>query len=1305
MSTPIADTAGYFANRRAHYVHSASTPEHSSDGRPQDENSQVHRTPQSRHPHVSHVAPSRSSNLEPPTRHSSQQDSSSLLDPRAQWNRVLGRLSFFGGDSNHDISSQAQSVRHGHDEFLDEEEDEAVDRDTFELIRNKAENRLRHHSVRSSNYQPVREQEDDVLPSTYELKHEHDDVSAAPDNYFVHPFMSSSERMEAEEDGTVDSDPFRGRMTKISVQAAPVLASAPLAAPQAPGATPSEEEDRAKHQWGKTLDKIRLIANIQTGQTNPRLGDVIPNTALAPYYPPAFEAPFIALSTDEHGRKLPPILMQCISVAVTDSEFLSNGVNQWVFRIELQYGDVKWVIRRTIADFVRLHYGLMLKSSLSDYVAAPPSFPNQLESLFNSAKTTIGWDRAEEEDEADKEKQELALNRRRALTTYLRELLKRAHMMVSYDVCEFLELSANSIAQDMGWKGKEGYLENKVNFVNPRLCSVWKPKVWNTEWVIIRDSYLAFCENIASTEPTDVFLFDKSLKVTTCEPNLLGACHITLENKFRRIEIKGSKREVDEWLESIRKVQSESPWVKNHRFGSFAPIRHSAKVKWFVDGENHFNAVAEAILSAKSEIYIADWWLTPELYLRRPPEQNEEFRIDRLLQRKAREGVMIYIIVYKEMSVALTINSAHTKQWLQNLHPNILVQRHPDHKIIENDVLFWSHHEKIVVVDNRLAFIGGLDLCFGRYDTHSHRMADHPADGHDYLIFPGQDYSNPRAKDFVNVIQHDLTLVDRSAVGRMPWHDVTLGVVGPIARDISRHFIQRWNFIKASKSMHRPVLPFLTPKGEYVAARDESKFTGTCRVQLMRSSSQWSSGIEREHSIYNAYMECITQAKHFIYIENQFFISATDQDKILRNKIAQAMVERIKLAHDRKEKFKIFIVIPLVPAFQGDLASSDSSSARAVMHFQYISISRGGNSIFEKLKEAGIDDPSEYIGFYSLRKWDKIAPRKDDKGTEENKDKVGEDEDEPNEEIKSPFDDENAAAASNESLPDGLSEEQSTAEEEEDDRDHYVSEILYIHDKLMIVDDRIVLIGSANINDRSMLGNRDSEVAMLIEDTEMVPSYMDGKQYKAAKFAHTLRMQLWKEHLGLLDFENWEDLMRNDEEHPGAFVDSLRVFDPTHQHCNHDMKNDDIRYCESAEPVRILDRTSRTRSLYDTFKLHMRHHAKREDAAALDPLSDRGYYKIWRKTAETNTVAFRELFHCVPDDTVHTFEKHRQFVPDPTKVKHGHVADPEMSGEEIRRQLKTIRGHLVLFPTDYLKDENVMGTSLIETVTPPIIFT
>jgi len=62
----------------------------------------------------------------------------------------------------------------------------------------------------------------------------------------------------------------------------------------------------------------------------------------------------------------------------------------------------------------------------------------------------------------------------------------------------------------------------------------------------------------------------------------------------------------------------------------------------------------------------------------------------------------------------------------------------------------------------------------------------------------------------------------------------------------------------------------------------------------------------------------------------------------------------------------------------------------------------------------------------------------------------------------------------------------------------------------MIVDDKYVIIGSANINDRSMRGNRDSEIACLIQDQESVQTIMGGKEWLASKFAFDLRSSLFK---------------------------------------------------------------------------------------------------------------------------------------------------------------------------------------------------
>lgn len=68
--------------------------------------------------------------------------------------------------------------------------------------------------------------------------------------------------------------------------------------------------------------------------------------------------------------------------------------------------------------------------------------------------------------------------------------------------------------------------------------------------------------------------------------------------------------------------------------------------------------------------------------------------------------------------------------------------------------------------------------------------------------------------------------------------------------------------------------------------------------------------------------------------------------------------------------------------------------------------------------------------------------------------------------------------------------------------------MVYVHSKLMIVDDLYTIIGSANINDRSQAGNRDSEVCLLIKDQQFVPSKMNGKSYLAGKFAISLRKRL-----------------------------------------------------------------------------------------------------------------------------------------------------------------------------------------------------
>lgn len=76
-------------------------------------------------------------------------------------------------------------------------------------------------------------------------------------------------------------------------------------------------------------------------------------------------------------------------------------------------------------------------------------------------------------------------------------------------------------------------------------------------------------------------------------------------------------------------------FIGENRFLSFAPIRKSVDALWFVDGSSYMSAVADALEAANEEIYISDWWLSPEIYMKRPIVEGERWRLDKILQRKA----------------------------------------------------------------------------------------------------------------------------------------------------------------------------------------------------------------------------------------------------------------------------------------------------------------------------------------------------------------------------------------------------------------------------------------------------------------------------------------------------------------------------------------------------------------------------------------------------------------------------------------------------------------------------------------------
>ena len=886
------------------------------------------------------------------------------------------------------------------------------------------------------------------------------------------------------------------------------------------------------------------------------------------------------IQRDEHGNKRIPVLLEQLKLRVTDSRPTDEDADETerhlVFRIELEYGSglnrMKWVIHRSLRDFANLHIRYKLQGSSNKYIQLKndadsrpkqPRFPKSAFPYFRGVRglgdsdedeadairidETVGEATHSETERKKKNKRRPSLGalgtsslrrlsntaadpnigavvgggaqqkriynerQRRRLEQYLQEMIRWLIFRAdSNRLCRFLELSALGVrlAAEGSYHGKEGFLviqsANGLDvrrMLTPRnVFARHSPK-----WFLVRHSYIVCVDSPENMHIYDVYLADSKFEirkkrrkftemggkelVEIAETSAKHPQHHSLKlvNSERKLKLLAkNERQLRQFEESLTFMLSNTPWSKPNRFGSFAPIRTGVYAQWLVDGRDYMWNVSRAINMAKDVIYIHDWWLSPQLYMRRPAAISQKWRLDRLLQRKAREGVKIFIIIYRNVEAAIPIDSEFTKFSMLDLHPNVFVQRSPNQ--FKKNQFFFAHHEKICVVDHTVAFVGGIDLCFGRWDTPQHSVVDDkptgfeqsdlPKDADHCQLWPGKDYSNPRVQDFYKLSEPYAEMYDRSKTPRMPWHDISMQVVGQPARDLTRHFVQRWNYVLRGRKPTRPT-PFLLPPPDYNAADLEALgLTGTCEVQILRSASDWSLGlIDTEHSIMNAYCKMIEESEHFVYIENQFFITSCETMNVkIVNKIGDAIVERALRAYQNNEGWRCVIVIPLMPGFQNTVDEPEGTSVRLIMQCQFRSICRGEGSIFGRLRSHGIE-PEDFVNFYSLRSWGKIGPKK-----------------------------------------------------------MLVTEQLYIHAKVIIVDDRIALIGSANINERSMLGVRDSECAAVVRDTDMLWSIMDGEPYLVGRFAHTLRMRLMREHLGLdvdevMGEERRAELDREEEEY------------------------------------------------------------------------------------------------------------------------------------------------------------------------------
>ncbi|ELP90768.1 phospholipase D, putative [Entamoeba invadens IP1] len=455
----------------------------------------------------------------------------------------------------------------------------------------------------------------------------------------------------------------------------------------------------------------------------------------------------------------------------------------------------------------------------------------------------------------------------------------------------------------------------------------------------------------------------------------------------------------------------------------FAVPSNGNKVTALVDGEEAMCAIAEKIVQAKEIIYITDWQIDPDVVLVRNKNHplNGRTLVD-LLKYAASNGVTIKVLLYNSPFFHDVAESGKKHYLLEQAHPNIECKEH-------RWMVAYTHHQKTVVVDHQIAFLGGLDLAHGRWDTNDHSLSPN-AKSEGIPLFMPSDFYNTMVK---------VPEGEEANYPRLPWHDLHCMIEGPAVFDVDRNFVERWNRI--------------TPIPEHLRLGHVPRGVGGMSIQIVRSICKDAGGnYHVERGCYEAVIRLINRAEDYVYIEQQFFISNYGNDAIW-NLVVSALADKVIDAFKLQKKFRVMIVLPAWS--EGEL---QSIVVRSIMQLIKKTIFKGKLSLFARLTSTGIKQPSKYVGIFNLYSMGRTKTT-------------------------------------------GLT----------------VSQI-YVHSKCLIVDDRYVFISSANINDRSLIGERDTEIGAIVVDSNKITTKMNGKFTKVNKFAFDLRTRLWGEHLGLLEY-------------------------------------------------------------------------------------------------------------------------------------------------------------------------------------------
>jgi phosphatidylserine/phosphatidylglycerophosphate/cardiolipin synthase-like enzyme len=328
------------------------------------------------------------------------------------------------------------------------------------------------------------------------------------------------------------------------------------------------------------------------------------------------------------------------------------------------------------------------------------------------------------------------------------------------------------------------------------------------------------------------------------------------------------------------------------------PPRDGNGLEVFVDGTEAIPAIAAAIEAAQSSVWLAGWHFSPDFGM-------GEATLRELLAEKA-QRVDVRVLVWAGAPLPLFHPS---RGEVQELRDRLVRGTRIACVLDDRERPLHCHHEKLLIVDGRTAFVGGIDLTDlggDRFDSHAHL---------------------PR--------------------GRIGWHDATSRIEGPAVADVAAHFALRWQ-----ETTGEDLEPAAAPEA------------GSVAVQVVRTipNGVYDRVPRGDFRILESYVRALRSAERLIYLESQFLWSP---------ELVSVLAE--KLRNPPADEFRLVVLLPAQPkngkedtrGQLGVLAEADAGRGR-FLPCTLVQQGVGGKQVYVHAKIGIVDDRWLTIGSANL---------------------------------------------------------------------------------------------------------------------------------------------------------------------------------------------------------------------------------------------------------------------------------------------------------------------------------------------------